>query len=67
MASHVPCVLNEPNFTSTMLNKKLVCEVNALVIRCPQKELGCDWEGELGHLQCHLDPGSSTEGVTVAM
>ena len=35
-----PCPLcNEPNFT-TMLNKKLVREVNALVIRCPQKEPG---------------------------
>ena len=60
-----PCPLcNEQNFT-TMLHKKLVREVNALVIRCPQKELGCEWEGELGQLRRHLNPGagvSSTQG-----
>ena len=60
-----PCPLcNEQDFT-TMLHKKLVREVNALVIRCPQKELGCEWEGELGQLQGHLSPGagvSSSEG-----
>ena len=62
-----PCPLcNEQNFTTMMLHKKLVREVNALVIRCPQKELGCEWEGELGQLQRHLvNPGtgvSSTQG-----
>jgi TNF receptor-associated factor 4 len=48
---------NEQNFT-TFLHKKLIREVNALVIRCPQKELGCEWEGELGQLQRHLNPGA---------
>ena len=53
-----PCPLcNEQNF-STMLHKKLVREVNALVVRCPQKELGCEWEGELGQLEGHLNPGA---------
>ena len=53
-----PCPLcNEPKFT-TFLHKKLVREVNALAVRCPQKELGCDWEGELGQLQNHLSPGA---------
>ena len=63
-----PCPLcNEANFT-TFLHKKLVREVNALMIYCPHKELGCEWKGELGRLQQHLDPeagrkmGSSTEG-----
>ena len=51
-----PCPLcNEQNF-STMLQKKVVREVNALAIHCPQKELGCEWEGELGQLQRHLNP-----------
>ena len=51
-----PCPLcNEQNFT-TMLHKKLVREVNALVVHCPQKELGCDWEGELGKVHGHLYP-----------
>ena len=65
-----PCPLcNEQNF-STMLHKKLVREVNALVIRCPQKERGCEWEGELGQLQRHLNPGagvSSTQGCEFLM
>ena len=65
-----PCPLcNEQNFT-TMLHKKLVREVNALVIHCPQKELGCEWEGELGQLQQHLNPGagvSSTQGCEFLM
>ena len=53
-----PCPLcNDPNFT-TFLNKKLVREVNALVVRCPQKEQGCEWEGELAQLQSHLNPGA---------
>ena len=51
-----PCPLcNEQDFT-TMLHKKLVHEVNALVICCPQKELGCEWEGELGKVYGHLYP-----------
>jgi TNF receptor-associated factor 4 len=55
---------NEQLFT-TFLHKKLTREVNALVIHCPQKELGCEWEGELGQLQRHLNPGAgatSTQG-----
>ena len=55
-----PCPLcNEPSFT-TFLHKKLVREVNALVVRCPQKELGCNWEGELGQVKKHLNPGEGT-------
>ena len=51
-----PCPLcNEPKFT-TFLHKKLVREVNALMVHCPQKEQGCEWEGELGQLQNHLNP-----------
>ena len=60
-----PCPLcNELNFT-TFLHKKLVREVNGLVVRCPQKELGCEWEGELGQVEQHLNPGvglSSSSG-----
>ena len=55
-----PCPLcNKPGFT-TFLHKKLVREVNALVVRCPQKELGCNWEGELGQVKKHLNPGEGT-------
>ena len=48
---------NEPKFT-TFLHKKLVREVNALVVRCPQKEMSCEWEGELGQVEQHLSPGA---------
>ena len=65
-----PCPLcNEPNFT-TFLHKKLVREVNGLVVRCPQKELGCEWEGELGQVEQHLNPGaglSSSSGCGYVM
>ena len=65
-----PCPLcNELNFT-TFLHKKLVREVNALVVRCPQKELGCEWEGELGQVEQHLNPGaglSSSSGCGYVM
>ena len=37
-------------------------EVNSLIICCPQKELGCGWEGELGQLQQHLNPGVKSSG-----
>ena len=65
-----PCPLcNEFNFT-TFLHKKLVREVNGLVVRCPQKELGCEWEGELGQVEQHLNPGaglSSSSGCGYVM
>ena len=35
-----------------------------MVVRCLQKELGCDWEGELGQLKSHLNPGA---GVVSSM
>jgi len=57
-----PCPLcSEPNFT-TFLHKGVMREVNSLMVRCPQKEIGCDWEGELGQLQQHMNPGVKTQG-----
>ena len=57
-----PCPLcNEPNFT-TFLHKGVKREVNALMIRCRWRQLGCDWEGELGQLQEHLHPGAGSKG-----
>ena len=55
-----PCPLcNEPNFT-TFLHKGVKREVNALMIRCRWRQLGCNWEGELGQLQEHLRPGAGS-------
>ena len=57
-----PCPLcNEPNFT-TFLHKGVKRDVNALMIRCRWRHLGCDWEGELGQLQEHLHPGAGSRG-----
>ena len=57
-----PCPLcNEPNFT-TFLHKGVKREVNALMIRCHWRQLGCDWEGELGQLEEHLYPGARSRG-----
>ena len=51
-----PCPLcNEQNF-STILNKKLAREIKALVVSCPHKAEGCEWEGELGELPNCLNP-----------
>ena len=62
-----PCPMcNEVNFT-TFLHKKLVREVNALMVRCPHKALGCDWEGELGQLEHHLNPPSPSGGCKFVM
>ena len=51
-----PCPLcNEPGFT-TLLHKGVAREVNALKIYCPNKPQGCDWQGELGQVEKHLNP-----------
>jgi TNF receptor-associated factor 4 len=54
-----------PEFT-TLLHKKLVREVNSLVVHCSQKEAGCEWEGELGQLKQHLDPAAGGGASCVA-
>ena len=46
---------NEPGFT-TFLHKGVAREVNALKIYCPNKPQGCDWQGELGQVEKHLNP-----------
>ena len=53
-----PCPLcNSPNFT-TFLHKGVAREVNALRVYCPRKAQGCDWQGELGQVDRHLNPPS---------
>ena len=53
---HKPCPLcKEPDFTM-FLHKGVAREVNALKIYCPNKPQGCDWQGELGQVEKHLNP-----------
>ena len=38
-------------------------EVNGLVVRCPNKKLGCSWEGELGKVEDHVNPKSTARNT----
>ena len=51
-----PCPLCKESTFSTFQHMKLVREVNSLMVYCRQRKNGCDWKGELGKLQEHLDP-----------
>ncbi len=55
-----PCPLcNSPDFT-TLLHKGVAREVNALRVYCPKKAQGCDWQGELGQVDRHLNPTANS-------
>ena len=50
-----PCPLcNEPGFT-TMANKGLKRTLHEFRVHCPHRLSGCEWEGELGRLDEHLN------------
>ena len=50
-----PCPLcNEPGFT-TMANKGLKRTLHEFRVYCPHRLHGCEWEGELGRLDEHLN------------
>ena len=52
-----PCPLcQDPDF-NIMLHKGVKREVNALQVRCPKRDLGCQWKGELGLLEEHTTAG----------
>ena len=40
-----------------MLNKGMAREVQSLQVYCPNASTGCDWVGEIGSVENHLDPG----------
>lgn len=66
-AAKKPCPLcNEPDY-DLMLHKGVKREVNSLAVFCPQKALGCDWSGEIGQVQCHLNIGSRDSGCSHLM
>ena len=51
-AAGQPCPLCKEQFT-TMLDKSYRRKVLSLMVRCSRKKDGCDWEGELRHLEHH--------------
>ncbi len=62
-----PCPLcNSPDFT-TFLHKGVAREVNALRVYCPKKAQGCDWQGELGQVDRHLNPTANSRGCGFVM
>ena len=66
-----PCPLcNQPVFT-TMANKGLKRDLNELRVYCPHHLHGCEWEGELGKLDEHLNsdplPERQLEGCLFAV
>ena len=61
-----PCpVCREENLTA-MKDKFHKRRVLSLKVRCPHKAEGCEWEGELGSLEQHLDTSSNASSVAVA-
>ena len=66
-----PCPLcNEPGFT-TMANKGLKRTLHEFCVYCPHRLHGCEWEGELGRLDEHLNsnplPERQLEGCPFAV
>ncbi len=62
-----PCPLcNSPDFT-TFLHKGVAREVNGLRVYCPKKAQGCDWQGELGQVDRHLNPTANSRGCGFVM
>ena len=60
-----PCPLcNKESFT-VLHNKGLQRSLNALKVTCSNVKLGCDWTGELGQFDAHLNenPDTSTQVI----
>ena len=50
-----PCPLCQEQDYTVMLDKFFVRKVNELLIKCPSSGQGCEWVGELGSIERHLD------------
>ena len=60
-----PCpVCREENLTA-MKDKFHKRRVLSLKVRCPHKAEGCEWEGELGSLEQHLNTSNNASSVAV--
>ena len=57
-----PCPLCKDVDYNYMLHKGVMREVNGLEVYCPEKRMGCDWTGDLGKVDCHLNLGSRDSG-----
>ena len=50
-----PCPLCNSSFSSSMPNPSVQRAINSLQVYCSFREVGCEWEGELGALAEHLN------------
>ena len=50
-----PCPLYKTSSFHMMIDKKQKRRVLELKVKCTMKERGCDWSGELGKLDTHVD------------
>ena len=50
-----PCPICQESVLSPRLQRKYKAEILALKIHCSLKDVGCDWTGQLQHLDAHLD------------
>ncbi len=62
-----PCPLCKSPYFTTFLHKGVAREVNALRVYCPKKAKGCDWKGELGQVDRHLNPMVNSRGCGFVM
>ena len=61
-----PCpICKKPDF-GTLPDKFYIRRVNELKLYCPSKSLGCEWVGELGSLDRHLNGEGGCRYVLVA-
>ena len=50
-----PCPLCNSSFSLSMSNPSVQRAINSLHVYCSYREVGCEWEGELGALAEHLN------------
>ena len=55
MADQAPCPCCKAEDFDTFEDKRLRKSLYALKVRCTNKKKGCEWEGELGQLEEHLN------------
>ena len=58
-AQEKPCPVCKEEPLRAMKDKYHKRRVSSLMVRCPHKAEGCEWEGELGSLEQHLNGNSS--------
>ena len=56
LAKALPCPLCKKEKFVAVIDRNVERRIRSLKIRCRNKDRGCKWVGEMGHLKDHLDP-----------